>query len=692
MTTRTHDAPRAWQRLHTPTAAEVASQFGDPPPEVGPVLWWGWTGAMTAEVITRDLDDICALGFRAVMIEAGYGMSPRYLSDEWFAAVRLAVGMARERGLRVILVDEGKYPSGFAGGKFTRERPDLRMQGLAVAAKIPVAPGETLCRPVSADTVGALALNVVNEEYLTLQPSGGAVQWTAPAEGEWQVWLVDHAFRTAVTRDVHNPTQEKDASSSLYDYLNPEGTQQFLAWVHERYAATLGEELGSTVIGIRGDEPDYAHIPWTPRILDEFVRRKGYDVRPHLPALFAPHPTEKDRRARADYWDVWSALFAESFFRPLAQWCEAHGAEYLVHLNHEDIMPWLVRSEGSFFRALRDVSLPGVDAIWNQIWPDRVADFPLLASSAAHLNGRPRAFSESFAAYRTRPNLAEAKWVLDHQLARGINLFEFMFYPSSASAPERHGFMAEDAFPALAEYVRRACCLLSQGVPTAEIAVYYPTMGLWLGSDADDAAAWEVAAGLLARQYAFDLVDDDALAGRLTLRGGALWNASGQGYRAVLVPPTAAISRAALARLRALAAQGGQVIFLGAAPALVAGHTFRDAVGPADVSWALHEPAGTLTPTVLGALPQRAVTVDVPCPSLRAVHRRWADADVYLLFQEGEQPLSARVRLRGRGPARRWDAASGEVSAAADAAQDGEHIILPLALAPWEARIIVVGG
>ncbi len=74
--------------------------------------------------------------------------------------------------------------------------------------------------------MGALALNVVNEEYLTLQPSGGAVQWTAPAEGEWQVWLVDHAFRTAVTRDVHNPTQEKDASSSLYDYLNPEGTQQ----------------------------------------------------------------------------------------------------------------------------------------------------------------------------------------------------------------------------------------------------------------------------------------------------------------------------------------------------------------------------------------------------------------------------------------------------------------------------------
>ena len=92
----------------------------------------------------------------------------------------------------------------------------------------------------------------------------------------------------------------------------------------------------------------------------------------------------------------------------------------------------LVRSEGDYFRAMQHVPVPGIDAIWNQIWPGRVADFSKLASSAAHLYGRPRAFSESFAAYRIRPTVEQAKWVIDQQFVRGINMLEVMFYPSSA--------------------------------------------------------------------------------------------------------------------------------------------------------------------------------------------------------------------------------------------------------------------
>ena len=76
----------------------------------------------------------------------------------------------------------------------------------------------------------------------------------------------------------------------------------------------------------------------------------------HLAALFAPHPDEETLRVRADYWDVWSTLFAEAFFRPLGAWCASHGLEYLVHLNHEDALPRLVRSEGDFFRPMRHVS------------------------------------------------------------------------------------------------------------------------------------------------------------------------------------------------------------------------------------------------------------------------------------------------------------------------------------------------
>ena len=92
-----------------------------------------------------------------------------------------------------------------------------------------------------------------------------------------------------------------------------------------------------------------------------------------------------------------------------------------------------VKAEGDYFRNLSKVQIPGVDAIWNQIWPGTLNDFPKLASSVAHVYGKPRAFSESFAAYHISPTIPQAKFVVDHQIARGINFFEFMFWPAAVS-------------------------------------------------------------------------------------------------------------------------------------------------------------------------------------------------------------------------------------------------------------------
>ena len=60
----------------------------------------------------------------------------------------------------------------------------------------------------------------------------------------------------------------------------------------------------------------------------------------------------------------------------------------MVHLNHEETMLALVNSEGSFWRDMRFVGVPGIDNL-SQIGPGIVAEFPKLAASAAHLNGRP---------------------------------------------------------------------------------------------------------------------------------------------------------------------------------------------------------------------------------------------------------------------------------------------------------------
>ena len=351
----------------------------------------------------------------------------------------------------------------------------------------------------------------------------------------------------------------------------------------------------------------------------------------------------------------------------------------------------LVRSEGDFFKAMRHVPVPGVDAIWNQIWPDRVADFPKLASSAAHLSGRPRAFSESFAAYRIRPTVAQAKWVIDHQFVRGINMLEVMFYPSSASGRERSGWLAAATFPALAEYVHRASYLLSMGQPAAQIALYYPTSSLWLGDEDADASAWKIARQLLEHQRDFCFVDELALSSLLTLEEGVFKNQSGQCYRAVLIPSVSAISGVALERLRTFAASGGRVVLLGREPTLVVERTFLGAGGPANLGWAMREASGELTSRILAALPEPDVILDRPCPAVKVLHRRWHGAELYFLFNESGEAQSFRAACVGTGQVQVWDAASGHIRALSGATVETGRAHMSLTLAPYEGLFVLIG-
>ena len=179
--------------------------------------------------------------------------------------------------------------------------------------------------------------------------------------------------------------------------------------------------------------------------------------------------TDEERRAKADFWDVWSRLFADRYFKAQADWCEAHGVSHITHLDKDDELPWCVKMEGDPFRCLSRVQVPGIDVIWTQIWYGSQTEFPRLASSTAHVYGRQRAFSESFAAYRRQLDIPSVKYIVDYQMARGINFFEFMFWMSKKGPS---GYMAEPGMEGLNAYVNRATYMMSQGRPSAQTAIY----------------------------------------------------------------------------------------------------------------------------------------------------------------------------------------------------------------------------
>ncbi len=664
----------------------LAAGFKTPDSSYGPSILWGWQGPISKEVITRDLDRFKSLNIRSVNIEAGYDMPAPYLADGYFDLIRYAVQQAKKRGMVVWMIDECKYPSGFAGGKFSKERPDLRMQGIDFYKRFDLSLGQSLSEELPPEVLSAVAISKENGKWQLLKISQGKLQWTAP-EGNWQVILARHRFRTSVTRAGNNPTHGKDTVNSLCDYLNPVATRQFIEFTHEQYKKHIGKEFGKTLLGFRGDEPDYGFVPWTPALPEEFQKKKGYDVRPWVAAFLLKNPSDTMLSVKADYWDVWSDMFGKNFFKVQADWCEANRLSYMVHLNHEDLMMSLARSGGDFFEDLRHVQIPGVDAIWNQIWPGKIADFPKYASSVAHVYGRQKAMSESFAAYNTPPDVNQAKWVSDFQMVRGINLFEWMYWPASTGGNANpRGWFGDQKFPQVAQYTNRVSYMLSSGKPAASIAVYYPTSSEWLGDRQADSSALELCRMLLENQRDFDFVDDNALLNVMEPSGNGVKNGSGQVYRTILIPSVTAMFKATLNRLKEFLISGVKIIFAGQLPKLTIDRTFLDAGKTGDLNWAIHETGNNL----FQYLPDPDFKSDKAFPSLKYNHRHFNDGDLYFVFNESESMLETGLTLSGKGKTQTWNAISGNISDLYEVQNLDGHVKIHLNLAPWETQIIVI--
>jgi hypothetical protein len=216
-------------------------------------------------------------------------------------------------------------------------------------------------------------------------------------------------------------------------------------------------------------------------------------------------------------------------------------------------------------------------------------------------------------------------------------------------------------------------------------------------------------------QIDFDIVSEDALAKDLVARRGTFETMSGNRYRTVIVPSASLLSQTALDRLRTFAARGGHVLFLGRTPSLIAGQTILNARAPKpdEFSWASvvpvelpptptpsdNPPAAPPTPqavspatlqAILSAIPEQDIQLDRPDTALRAMKRRWKDANVYLFFNEAADAATHTVTLTGPGKRIEvWNPQTGERAPAA-ALVLAHGLKLTLTLHGYETRVLVV--
>jgi alpha-L-rhamnosidase len=257
--------------------------------------------------------------------------------------------------------------------------------------------------------------------------------------------------------------------------------------------------------------------------------------------------------------------------------------------------------------------------------------------------------------------------------------------------------------------------LMSMGRPDATVALYLPSMSMWLGNDKSDEQFVSAERLLSEHQVDFDIVDENALASGLTALPGALETRSGNRYRTVILPAPLVLPAAVETRLKAFTRGGGKVVFLGGAPQWIVGRTIRDAKAATvtEFSWAnvvsaqlpptptppAEPPAAPPAPQVVpaevlaalqGAVIAPVVAMDAPDPALRVMKRRWKDADVYLFYNEGATASRHAVALMAKGRmAEVWDPQTGSVTPL-DATPSGGRPVIQLDLEPYATRVIVV--
>ena len=648
-----------------------------------PAPFWFWNGALSADELLYQVDEMHAKSVPAFVIHARSGLEVPYLSDRWFDLVAVVLRRAREYGMQVWLYDEENFPSGYGGGKVIEKDPSLYGKHLKIRQ----------CKN-NRD---------VRENTVSVVKEGKSYYAFDACKTLWQPAYTD----------------------SIYiDVLRKESAQLFIESVHEQYYARFSEYFGSTIVGFFIDEPGfYNNIHFNPATMDDdtvvwtddfgevFFGRCGYDIRDRLYDVFR-NAHEDSALVRRDYFETAGEMYRERFLLPIREYCHSRGVLLIGHLHMEDYMHFQIGTQGNFIKALDCLDFAGLDKIDRN---DRKITEKVV-SSAAHIRGKNIVMSESFACSGWALDFSEMKRIADYQFVRGVNFsVPHAFYYSiedfrKFEAPPSQ-FVQNPYWKYYGEfsrYVSSVCSWLQKGIPSSQILVYYPAESAISRYTPDDFApcieldkrVQDLALALLDRQLDFDFIDEEGLLGIDT--DGIV-----QGIRReLLIVPYA--ERIDLSTLRKISELSIPVIF--------AGSDALASLNPAD------EPEFA---EILSKLRQKDEVTFLPAPALikaytyrfddvalySAVCRRITprvrlrDADSgiqYLVREDGDQtvyffvnadayPKRCSLTVRENKMPHRVDIASG-AKAPIPCEFAGDYVTLDLRFAPHESILIVCRG
>ena len=395
---------------------------------------------------------------------------------------------------------------------------------------------------------------------LTASLKDGQLTWEVPP-GRWQILRFGYK-----NNGGRVSTSSGRWQGLVIDYLDASALEAYWNAVVEPLIADAGPLAGRVLKGIQTDSWEGGGLNWTARMPEEFRRRRGYEIWPYLPVIGGAivESREASNRFLFDLRKTIGECFADNHYAVMQRLAGRHG----MYIHCEAGGP-----HAGPFDALRNWShceMPmGEFWVYSAHRPtDESRFFMKGAASAAHVYGRKIACGEGFTSIG--PHWNDVLWssqkpTFDHEVCAGMNL---MYWHAFTCSPPEEGLPGQQYFAgthfdpgitwasqahAFVAYMNRCHYLLQQGQFVADV-VYYN------GDNVPNLVGRKQAdpAGVLPG-YDYDVINEDVLLNRLTVRDGRLETPGGPSYKLLALPQGKTMSLAALKKIRELVAAGAWV-------------------------------------------------------------------------------------------------------------------------------------
>ena len=577
--------------IATVTMVAMAQRWPDATREAKPGTRWWWLGsAVDKENLQWNLQQYAYRGIGAVEITPLYGVQGNqsnnipFLSDQWLSMLRytaeqcqqndieldMATGTGwpfggpwvplEESACKVLFVDTvftGKKVEGLTLQVGEKDRKNSRLQ------KVMISRGSEIF-----DATGA----VVN----------GQLNWKAPKgtkkKDEWKVTAI--FIRYGVMKVKRAAPGGEGLVIDHFDRLAVANYLQHIEAAFERTKTPYPHTFFN-------DSYEVADATWTPTILDEFQKRRGYKLEEHLTEL-----RSGDVKVVSDYRETLSDLLLENFTEQWTAWAHKHGAitRNQAHGSPANLIDCYAAVDIPEIEGfgLSDFGIKGLRKDPGKTRKND-SDYSMFkyAPSAAHVCGKPYTSSETFTwlTEHFRTSLSQLKPDIDLMFCAGVNHMFFhgtCYSPKDDPWPGWKFYASIDMSPTnsiwrdasyFMEYVRCCQSFLQMGQPDNDFLVLLPVRDMWQKNTNKLLMQFSIhAMGKLAPEFIKAILDIDRagfdcdyISERLLMgvsfKDGMLVTKAGTRYKGLIIPGSGNMPEEVKQHIEQLKAQGAHIFY-----------------------------------------------------------------------------------------------------------------------------------